>query len=187
MVPTPFKMALRGLEQCLFSDEARFNLSHADGRIRVYRRTSERYADCCVILRDRFGEGSVMMWGGICGGRKTCLLVLDGNLNAQRYINEVLVPEVIPFLLQNDPDFIFQRDNARPHVARVINDFLNQNNVDRLPWPAFSPDFSPLNIFGMNCHAEFTTETNRLTLLLSLDKLWFGNGTICLMLSCSAM
>ena len=88
----------------LFSDEARFNLSHADGRIRVYRRTGERYADCCVIQRDRFGGGSVMVWGGICGGRKTRLLVLDGNLNAQRYINEVLVPEVIPFLLQNGPN-----------------------------------------------------------------------------------
>ena len=38
-----------------------------------------------------------MVWGGICGGRRTRLLVLGGNLNAQRYINEVLVPEVIPF------------------------------------------------------------------------------------------
>ena len=105
----------------LFSDEARFNLSHADGRIRVYRRTGERYADCCVIQRDRFGGGSVMVWGGICGGRKNRLLVLDGNLNAQRYINEVLVPEVIPFLLQNGPNLIFQQDNARPHVARLSN------------------------------------------------------------------
>ena len=48
-----------------------------------------------------------MVWGGICGGRKTRLLVLDGNLNAQRYINEVLVPEVIPFLLQNGPNLNF--------------------------------------------------------------------------------
>ena len=85
-----------------------------------------------------------MVWGGICGGRKTRLLVLDGNLNAQRYINEVLVPEVIPFLLQNGPNLIFQQDNARPYVARVVNDFFNQNNVDRLPWPALSPDLSPI-------------------------------------------
>ena len=85
-----------------------------------------------------------MVWGGICGGRKTRLLVLDGNLNAHRYINEVLVPEVIPFLLQNGPNLIFQQDNARPHVAHAVNDFFNQNNVDRLPWPALSPDLSPI-------------------------------------------
>ena len=63
-----------------------------------------------------------MVWGGICGGRLIRLLVLDENLNAQRYINEVLVPEVIPFLLQNGPDLNFQQDNARPHVARVCHD-----------------------------------------------------------------
>lgn len=33
----------------LFTDESRFCLSHADGRIRNYRRKNERYADCCVI------------------------------------------------------------------------------------------------------------------------------------------
>ena len=48
-----------------------------------------------------------MVWGGICGGRKTRLLVLYGNLNAQRYINEVLDREVIPFLLQNRPNLNF--------------------------------------------------------------------------------
>ena len=75
----------------------------ADGRIGVYRCTGERYMDYCIIQRDHFGGGSVMVWGGICGGRKTRLLVFDGNLNTQRYINEVLVPEVIPFLLKNGP------------------------------------------------------------------------------------
>ena len=45
----------------LFSDESRFNLSHHDGRIRVFRRRGERFADNCLIERDRFGGGSVMV------------------------------------------------------------------------------------------------------------------------------
>ena len=53
----------------LFSDESRFNLSHHDGRIRVFRRRGERFADNCLIERDRFGGGSVMVWGGIMGRR----------------------------------------------------------------------------------------------------------------------
>ena len=32
----------------LFIDESRFALSHPDDRTRVYSRTHERYADCCV-------------------------------------------------------------------------------------------------------------------------------------------
>ena len=45
----------------LFSDEARFNVSHADGRVRVFRRKRERFAPNCVLERDRFGGGSVMV------------------------------------------------------------------------------------------------------------------------------
>ena len=37
-----------------------------------------------------------------------------------------------------------QQDNARPHVALVVTNFLIQNNVNVLPWPAISPDLSPI-------------------------------------------
>ena len=49
----------------LFSDECRFNLSHADGRERVYRLWGKHFANACVIEQDRFGGGSVLVWGGI--------------------------------------------------------------------------------------------------------------------------
>ena len=38
----------------------------------------------------------------------------------------------------------FQQDNARLHVARVVRDYLTQQNVDVLPWPAVSSDLSPI-------------------------------------------
>ncbi|GFX11450.1 transposable element Tcb2 transposase [Trichonephila clavipes] len=37
---------------------------------------------------------------------------------------------------------IFQQDNARPHTARVAQDFLR--HFQTLPWPAHSPDLSPV-------------------------------------------
>ena len=127
----------------LFSDESRFNLSHHDGRIRVFRRRGERFADNCLIGRDRFGGGSVMVWGGIMGRRKTNLIVEQGNLNAQGYINQILQPEAVPFLQRHGPA-ILMYDNARPHVARICRQFLNRNNVNLLPWPAMSPDMNPI-------------------------------------------
>jgi len=54
-------------------------LSTADGRVRIFRRKGERFAQNC---RDHFGGGSVMVRGGIMGGRKTDLVIIDGNLNA---------------------------------------------------------------------------------------------------------
>ena len=88
-----------------------------DGRIRVLRRRWERFADNCLIERDRFGGGSDMVWGGIMG-RKTNLIVVQGNLNAQGYISEILQPEVVPFLQRHVPA-VLMHDNARPHVARI--------------------------------------------------------------------
>ncbi|GFW37097.1 transposable element Tc1 transposase [Trichonephila clavipes] len=37
---------------------------------------------------------------------------------------------------------IFQQDNARPHTARAAQDFLR--HFQTLPWPARSPDLSPV-------------------------------------------
>ena len=77
-----FRWGRQQWARVLFSDESRFNLSHHDGRIRVFRRRRERFADNCLIERDRFGGGSVMVWGGIMGRRKTNLIVVEGYLNA---------------------------------------------------------------------------------------------------------
>ena len=39
---------------------------------------------------------------------------------------------------------VLQDDNARPHRARIVQQFLQQNNMDHLDWPAGSPDLSPI-------------------------------------------
>lgn len=127
----------------LFTDESRFNLSQADGRVRVWRRTGERHHRNCILERDRFGGGSVMVWGGIHHGGRTQLVIVEGIMTAQRYCDEIVQPVLIPFMQQH-PQFLFQQDNARPHSARLTQTLLQQNNVDILRWPARSPDLSPI-------------------------------------------
>ena len=75
-----------------------------------------------------------MVWGGISFCFHTELLVLNGTLTGQCYINEVLQPVVLPFVQQHQ--VVLQDDNARPHRARIVQQFLQQNNVDHLDWPA---------------------------------------------------
>ena len=140
-----FRWGRQQWAQVLFSDESRFNLSHHDGGIRVFRRRGERFADNCLIERDRFGGGSVVVWGGIMRRRKTNLIVVQGILNTQCYIKQILQPEAVPFL-QTHGLAILMHENARPHVARICRQFLflNRNNVNILPWPAVSPDMNPI-------------------------------------------
>ena len=138
-----FRWGRQQWARVLFSDESSFNFSHHDGRIRVFRRRGARFAENCLIERDRFGGGSVMVWGGIMGRSKTNLIVVQGNLSAQGYINQILQPEAVPFLQRHGPA-ILMHDNARPYVARICRQFLNRNNVNVLPWPAVSPDMNPI-------------------------------------------
>ncbi|GFU90405.1 DDE_3 domain-containing protein [Trichonephila clavipes] len=63
------------------------------------------------------------------------------TLTGQRYVDDILRSHVRPFL-NGLPRAIFQQGNARPHTARVAQDFLR--HFQTLPWPARSPDLSPL-------------------------------------------
>ena len=82
---SPRRFPLRRYRHVLFTDESWFSLHRADRRRKVYRPKGERFANACVTERDRFGGGSVMVWGGIANGLKTPSVVINGSLNAKKY------------------------------------------------------------------------------------------------------
>ena len=84
-----------------------------------------------------------MVSGGIMGRRKTNLIDVQGNLNAQGYINQILQPEAVHFL-QRHGLAILMHDNARPRVVRICRQFRNRNNINVLPLPVVSPDMNPI-------------------------------------------
>ena len=76
------------------------------------------------------------------GGLKTDLVIINGNLNAQGYVDIVLWPVVVPSLEQNH--VCLMHDNARPHTTRLTQAFLARHDVNFLPWPACSTDMNPI-------------------------------------------
>ena len=77
---------LRQLRLVLFTDESRFPPTQRDGRRRVWRRRGEQYMPNVDQEGDRFGQGSVMVWGGINIDGRTDLVVVPRNLTAAEYI-----------------------------------------------------------------------------------------------------
>ena len=76
------------------------------------------------------------------GNVKTELVVVQGNLSAQCYVN-LLNNNLLPIMQNFGPGLTFQHDNARPHTA-LVTARLAQNNVNVLSWPALSPDMKPI-------------------------------------------
>ena len=81
---------------------------------RVWRR-SERFKDDCVKEVKHGHGGSVMVWGGITDvDRRTKMVILNGHLITERYINDVLQPVVVPFV--DDKAAIYSGSQSRPSV-----------------------------------------------------------------------
>uniref|UniRef100_A0A8C7PP95 Voltage-dependent calcium channel protein TPC1 n=1 Tax=Oncorhynchus mykiss TaxID=8022 RepID=A0A8C7PP95_ONCMY len=86
-----------------------------------------------------------MVWGGISlGGRTALHVIARGSLTAIRYRDEILRPLVRPYAGAVGPGFLLMQDNARPHVAGVCQQFLQEEGIDAMDWPARSPDLNPI-------------------------------------------
>jgi hypothetical protein len=69
------------------------------------------------------GGGSVMVWGAISVQGRTELVSLRGaRLTAVRYITGILDPQVIPYGPFIGTNFVYMHDNARPHIARIVQE-----------------------------------------------------------------
>ncbi|GFW55424.1 uncharacterized protein TNCV_118081 [Trichonephila clavipes] len=79
-------------------DESRSNLWGQDGRIHVRRYAGERCLPKCVIERHSDLTPGVMVWRVISHHGQSKLIRIEGNLNRNRYVREVLLSEVVPFL-----------------------------------------------------------------------------------------
>uniref|UniRef100_A0AAY5KL34 Tc1-like transposase DDE domain-containing protein n=1 Tax=Esox lucius TaxID=8010 RepID=A0AAY5KL34_ESOLU len=84
------------------------------------------------------------------------------TINAEQNI-QVLEQHMLPSrqcVFQGRP-CLFQRDNAKPHSARITTAWLHSKRVWVLNWPACSPDLSPIEIIWCIMKTKNTTKETR--------------------------
>jgi hypothetical protein len=65
-------------------------------------------------------------------------------MTGTQYWVEILDVYVRPYAGAVGPEFILMDDKARPHKARVVEQYLQQETIVCMDWPLRSPDLNPL-------------------------------------------
>ncbi|GFU58268.1 transposable element Tcb1 transposase [Trichonephila clavipes] len=108
---------------------------------------------------------------------RICLQHHDGRIRDCRHHRERMIKSCV---VHTDPSpgimglvtAIFQQDNARPHVARIVQMFFVNHQVELLPWPSRSPDLSPIENMCSMVAQQLTQITPQLPHQINFGKLW---------------
>ncbi|GFW83130.1 transposable element Tc1 transposase [Trichonephila clavipes] len=108
---------------------------------------------------------------------RTCLhVVANGTMTGQRYIDEVLLPQVRLFRGAVGDKFVFMDDNATCHRTLAVQDCLDSEDIQRLVWPARSSDLNPIenvrDALGRQVAGRNYPPTNKNTLIRALTEEW---------------
>ncbi|GFU03550.1 RNA-directed DNA polymerase from mobile element jockey [Trichonephila clavipes] len=115
------------------------------GRLLIWREQRTRYHQSNTVERHSYRGGGILVWAGISLGGHTDLHVFHGGtVTGLRYRDEILDPYVRPYAAAIGNDFILMDDNARPHRARIVQEYLEDHGLERMEWPARSPDLNPI-------------------------------------------
>ncbi|GFY08714.1 transposable element Tcb2 transposase [Trichonephila clavipes] len=103
-------------------------------------------------------------------------VVANGTMTGQRYIDEVLLPHVRLFRGAVGDKLVFMDDNATCHRTLAVLDCLDSEGIQRLVWPARSPDLNHIaNVWvalGRQVAGRNYPPTNKNTLIRALTEEW---------------
>ncbi|GFT73476.1 transposable element Tcb2 transposase [Trichonephila clavipes] len=161
----------------LFSDESRFSLSSDCRRQLIWRESGTAYRSENIQEKDRYPTCSIMVSAGIMiNGRTRLHVVANGTVTGQRYIDEVLLPHVRLFCGAVGDKFVFMDDNATCHRTLAVQDCLDSEGIQRLVWPARTPDLNPIenvwDALGREVAGRNYPSTNKNTLIRALTEEW---------------
>ncbi|GFX60569.1 transposable element Tc3 transposase [Trichonephila clavipes] len=143
----------------------------------IWHESGTAYRPENIQEKDRYPTCSIMLWAGIMiNGHTRLHVVANGTMTGQRYIDEVLLPHVRLFRGAVGDKCVFMDDNATCHRTLAVQDCLDSEGLQRLVWPARSPDLNPIenvwDALGRQVAGRNYPPTNKNTLIRALTEEW---------------
>lgn len=143
------------LNKILFTDEATFKNNGSVNKHNMHYYAIENPHWLRTV--DHQNRWSLNVWGGIIGNHIIGPYFFDNVLNGERYLH--FLREHLPIMLQKVDlntrrTMWLQHDGASVHNHWIVREFLDQSYPNRwigrggtIPWPARSPDLTPMDFF----------------------------------------
>ena len=88
-----------------------------------------------------------MIWGAFRADTKSELKFVDESQDSVKYVS-TLRTHLQPFI--DTDSHIFQQDNAAIHKSRYTMNWIREQEINAMEWPALSPDLNPIeNLWGI--------------------------------------
>ena len=134
--------SLEQWKKVLWSDESPYHLRFKN-RQYVWRSGSEKFLPRCLQGTVKH-EKKVMVWGCFSWNGVGSLYRVKGIMKKEQY-RQILIHHMRPSASRlHGNDYIFQHDNDPKHTSNVIKNYLQNQGIEVLPWPAQSPDLNPI-------------------------------------------
>jgi hypothetical protein len=144
----------------------------------VWRPRNTAFLQEHIVCTTAFGGAGVTVWGSFSLNCKLDLYVLDGTLTGQKYRDQTLCPLVVPHFdcdpLTSRP--ILMDANVRPHRACIVQNYLQQEAIKLLPWPAMSPDMNPVEHLWNYLGRKVNAHTPKCQYFRNWRLFWYRNG-----------
>jgi transposase len=138
--------SVKDWKRVIWSNESRIELWQGSRDRHVRRTKLERFHPDCVAPTMKHGGGSLMMWACFRWNKLGPIIVVDGTMDSQKYI-DMLENQLYPFWKKTKrciPSLWFQDDGAPCHRSNSVKNWKIDNGIKALPWPAQSPDLNPI-------------------------------------------
>ena len=127
-------------DNVVFTDETTFNLN-------PYKQKYWSRGRRIKFIRRFRHPQKIHLWGCFSSRGFGTLYLFKDNLTAKKMVEiykKALLRSINKFGFVDNDDWLLQEDKDPKHTAKLSKKWKSENNIQQIPWPANSPDLSPI-------------------------------------------